>query len=308
MNALVDLIFMFFICAFAGWCVEVFLKYRQFHRFINRGFLTGPWLPIYGFGAVLIKLTVGAVSPLESSYSTTFVIAFIVCGLAEYMTSWVLEKIFHARWWDYSQKPMNLNGRIWIGNLVLFGLAGVVIVKFVDPLLTQFLSRFSLRGKSIVAGVLLAVFLADFVVSMFVMKLVKAGIEQSTADNTEEVNAEIKHLLSDKNYFYRRFADAYPNVIYRTERINQRMEALRRENERRLQEIRQKGSSITHELAQRRDELVASLEPVSAIKSDIIEKQRALIAEIYDEATATEDQRALMRQIRERTEKLGGRG
>ena len=62
---------------------------------------------------------------------------FLLCGFLEYMTSYVLEKRFHARWWDYSSKPMNLHGRVWIGNLVLFGLGGVVIVDLINPLLLR---------------------------------------------------------------------------------------------------------------------------------------------------------------------------
>ena len=116
-ESLVNFILLFFIYAFLGWCIEVTLKFFQFHRFINRGFLAGPWLPIYGSGATLITILVKGLSSLESSVGTTFVISFVLCGIVEYMTSFVLEKRFHARWWDYSQKPMNLHGRVWIGNL-----------------------------------------------------------------------------------------------------------------------------------------------------------------------------------------------
>ena len=76
-------------------------------------------------------------APLEFSVGTTFAVSFLLCGFLEYMTSYVLEKRFHARWWDYSSKPMNLHGRVWIGNLVLFGLGGVVIVDLINPLLLR---------------------------------------------------------------------------------------------------------------------------------------------------------------------------
>ena len=86
-ESLVNLILLFFTYAFLGWCIEVTLKYFQFHRFINRGFLTGPWLPIYGSGAALITIAAKALSPLESSVGAPFVIAFILCGVREYLTS-----------------------------------------------------------------------------------------------------------------------------------------------------------------------------------------------------------------------------
>ena len=111
-DRLINLILLFFAYAFLGWCIEVTLKYFQFHRFINRGFLTGPWLPIYGSGAALITVVIKGLAPLEFSVGTTFIVSFLLCGFLEYMTSYVLEERFHARWWDYSQKPMNLHGRV----------------------------------------------------------------------------------------------------------------------------------------------------------------------------------------------------
>ena len=181
----VNILLLFFIYGFAGWCMEVILKYRQFHRFINRGFLTGPLLPIYGGGAILITVIIGNLTSVESGFVMTFALSFVICGAVEYFTSLILEKIFHARWWDYSQKSMNLHGRIWIGNLILFGLAGVAIIHLLNPgLLYPFLNSFSLKVREAVLTFLLVVFAADCVVSFFVLKLVKRGIDSSEADNT----------------------------------------------------------------------------------------------------------------------------
>ena len=126
-QTIAELIVLFFCYSVAGWCMEVTLKYIQFHRFINRGFLIGPYCPIYGSGAVVVTVLVGGLIG-NASYIVTFLASFILCGVLEYFVSWYMEKMFHARWWDYSQKPMNLHGRIWIGNLVLFGIGGVAIV------------------------------------------------------------------------------------------------------------------------------------------------------------------------------------
>ena len=202
----INIILQFFIFGFAGWCMEVVLKYRQFHRFINRGFLTGPILPIYGFGVILITLVVGNLASVESGVVMTFALSFVICGVVEYLTSFVLEKIFHARWWDYSQKPMNLHGRVWIGNLVLFGLAGVAIIHIVNPVLFPALDRIPVNVRRTTAVVLLAVIAADYVISYFVLKLVKVGVDSSEADNTEEISKEVRQLLTNKSYFYRRFS------------------------------------------------------------------------------------------------------
>ena len=289
-ESLINLILLFFAYAFLGWCIEVTLKYFQFRRFINRGFLTGPWLPIYGSGAALITVVIKGLAPLEFSVGTTFAVSFLLCGFLEYMTSYVLEKRFHARWWDYSQKPMNLHGRVWIGNLILFGLGGILIVDLVNPLLARISLPLSLPVREALALSLSAVFLADYVMSHFVLKLVKTGVERSEADNTEAISKEVKLLLSDRSVFHRRFAEAYPEVVYRTERIAARIEKVRSETEKLRQEVEMR-------TAQMRREVAENLEPSTSIKNSIIEKQDALIGMIYREETASPEMKNLKRDI-----------
>ena len=290
---LINLILLFFAYAFLGWCIEVTLKYFQFHRFINRGFLTGPWLPIYGSGAVLITIGVNGIAPVESSVGTTFVVSFVLCGIVEYMTSFILEKRFHARWWDYSQKPMNLHGRVWIGNLILFGLGGVLIVELFNPLFFRLSGQMSFRLREILAIVLSCIFAADYVMSHFVLKLVKAGVESSEADDTEAINKEVHLLLYDRSFFYRRFAEAYPDVIYRTERIAARMEAIKAETERLRLEAERRAAEMKEELA-------VNLEPTARVKNTIIEKQEALIDLLYREDTASDEMKALKHEVEEK--------
>ena len=292
-ESLINLILLFFAYAFLGWCIEVTLKYFQFHRFINRGFLTGPWLPIYGSGAALITIAVKGLSPLESSVGTTFMVSFILCGVVEYMTSFVLEKRFHARWWDYSQKPMNLHGRVWIGNLILFGLGGVLIVEMINPLLLRLSGHLSFRLRETLAIILSSIFTADYVMSHFVLKLVKTGVENSEADDTEAINKEIRLLLNDRSFFHRRFAEAYPEVLYRTERIAARVEAIKAETERLRLEAELRVAEVKHEVE-------VNLEPTAMVKNTIIEKQEALIDLLYQEDTASDEMKALKHEVEEK--------
>ena len=286
----INIILLFFIYAFAGWCMEVALKYRQYHRFINRGFLTGPVCPIYGCGAVLITLVIGNLTRVESGLVMTFALSFVICGAVEYLTSLVLEKIFHARWWDYSQKPMNLHGRVWIGNLMLFGLAGIAIIHLLNPAIYRVLDRIPTGKREVLAVVLLAIIAADFVISYFVLKLVKVGVDSSEADNTEEISKEVRQLLTNRSYFYKRFSDAYPEVVYRTERVQARLAAVKAEAERIRQEAEKR-------LDARAEKVAASLEPVHMIRADLIGKQDALIAMLYDEESASDDMKRLKAEI-----------
>ena len=308
MEYFIDLILLFFVFAFIGWCIEIILKYFQFGRFINRGFLMGPWLPIYGSGAVLITVCVTGVSGLESGIGITFVISFIVCGLIEYLTSYFMEKRFHARWWDYSNKPMNLQGRIWIGNLVLFGIGGIFIIHIADPVLYRVFDNTGLLIKEIIAAVLTVVFISDYTISHFVLKLVKAGVETSEADNTEEISREVKLLLSNRSVFYRRFADAYPEVIYKTEKIAARMEEIRNEIEQMRSEAEQRFDEMNRKwdeskaewnasLEAKKEYLRSNLESTGSIRNNLIKRQGELIDLLYDEKSADPSIKALKEEI-----------
>ena len=296
----VRMVLLFFAYSFAGWCIEVTLKWIQFHRFINRGFLTGPVCPIYGAGAVLITACAEQLAPVESAVGTTFALSFVLCGALEYLTSWFMEKRFHARWWDYSKKPMNLNGRVWIGNLALFGLGGTAVVHLFDPLLDRVIGALPPRAAQIAAIFLLAVFAADYALTHFILRLVKLAVENSRADSTEEIGREIRMLLEDRSVFTRRFADAYPEVIYRTERIRARIEAVRAETER----LRREAERRIGEGAQR---AAKSLEPSAVIRSGIIARQDELIGMLYDEGTATDEMKRLKRGIEAERRRLAAR-
>ena len=123
---------LFIIYAVAGWIMEVTCKLIQYKRFINRGFLIGPYCPIYGYGALLITFLLGR---YKYDALVLFVMAIVVCGTLEYLTSLVMEKMFKARWWDYSQRKFNLNGRVCLGTIIPFGILGLMVTYVTNPFL-----------------------------------------------------------------------------------------------------------------------------------------------------------------------------
>ena len=137
------------------------------------------------------------------------------------------------------------------------------------------------------------IFVADYVMSHFVLKLVKTGVESSEADDTEVINKEIHLLLSDRSFFHRRFAEAYPEVLYRTERIAARVEAIKAETERLRLEAEQRAAEVKREVE-------VNLEPTAMVKNTIIEKQEALIDLLYQEDTASDEMKALKREVEEK--------
>lgn len=278
-----QLLWLFFIYSVAGWVTEVFLKFLEYKRFINRGFLIGPYCPIYGAGAVLITVGGKLLSPVDRTWAMSFLIAFVLCGLLEYLTSYILEKYFHARWWDYTERPMNLHGRVWIGNLILFGIGGVFILEDFNPRLLALAHRLEPR---LFAAILIAVsilFVADAVMSYFIMNLLKQGVEKSRADKSEEIAAEVRFLLENRSVFHKRILDAYPELTFRTEMVKARLERIRKEGEaiRLLAEEKVEAmEAFAKETASK------NLTPTRILQREIIEKQDALIASLKEGADA----------------------
>ena len=123
----------FMIYSVVGWIYESILCSVAQKKFINRGFLNGPYCPIYGSGAVLVILVLGK---LTNPFLLFFAGALLTCSL-EYLTSFVMEKLFHARWWDYSKRKFNINGRVCLIGAVVFGAFSTVLVLWIHPLVTK---------------------------------------------------------------------------------------------------------------------------------------------------------------------------
>ena len=123
-------LFIFFVNAFLGWCTEVSYAALVTGRFVNRGFLNGPWCPVYGFGVVIV---LAFLEPLKSNLLLLFLSSVVLTSALEWATGFVLEKIFHQRWWDYSDQPFNLNGYICLRFSIAWGLACLFVVKLLHP-------------------------------------------------------------------------------------------------------------------------------------------------------------------------------
>lgn len=127
----------FFVYSFLGWCSEVAFAAFKERRFINRGFLNGPYCPIYGFGVVIV---ISLLSSFENNLILLFAASVILTTLLEGLTGWVLDKIFHNKWWDYSDMPMNIGGYVCLIFSLMWGVACVVIVKVLHPLIHKLLA------------------------------------------------------------------------------------------------------------------------------------------------------------------------
>ena len=124
------MVWIFFVYAFLGWCTEVSYAALVSGRFVNRGFLNGPWCPVYGFGVVIV---LAGLEPLRSNLLLLFLGSVALTSALEWLTGFVLEKLFHQRWWDYSDQPFNLGGYICLRFSIAWGLACLFVVEILHP-------------------------------------------------------------------------------------------------------------------------------------------------------------------------------
>ena len=205
---------LFIIYSFAGWIMETLWVSWCNKRLVDRGFLIGPYCPIYGFGALLIVLLL---SKLSFSPILVFLMTVLVCGALEYFASWIMEKIFKARWWDYSNVKFNLNGRICLKNLIAFGIMGIAVIYVINPNLEIWIEYFLNKDQlRFLAFLLWTIFIMDFVVSTIVVygfrRITEKVNEERIGDNTEQITRMVRKLLSEKSFFHRRFINAYPKL------------------------------------------------------------------------------------------------
>lgn len=205
---------LFMIYSVAGWIMEVTCKSFEAKKFINRGFMIGPYCPIYGWGAIFITILL---KRYISDWIVLFFMSMITCGILEYLTSYVMEKLFHARWWDYSRRKYNINGRICLETLVPFGLLGLTIMYITNPIILNGLHNIPDNILNVIAIVLFVIFTIDGIVSLKVVSNVRAtstklNKEAKTMDNTEEITAKVKEILRNKSVLNRRLINAYPNL------------------------------------------------------------------------------------------------
>jgi len=154
----INLILIFFVTSFVGWIWEVSLHFMQDGTYVNRGTLHGPWLPIYGWGAILMLILLVRARKNILLYVGS---SIVVCGVLEYVTSWVLEVTKGQRWWDYTGYFLNLNGRICAEGLIAFAIGGVMLTYLISPVLDAMLNRIRFVIRVVAAAVLIVLFAAD---------------------------------------------------------------------------------------------------------------------------------------------------
>ena len=179
----------FFVYGFLGWCTEVAYAAAKQGKFVNRGFLNGPICPVYGIG---VGVVVQFLTPVENNLVLLYISSTILVTVIEGITGFLLEKIFHNKWWDYSEQPLNIGGYVCVLFSLIWGVFCVLIVKIIHPLIYKVLTMIPLVLGIVVMACLAVGLLADlYVTASGILKM------NRRLEAMEKIAAELKEL-SDK--------------------------------------------------------------------------------------------------------------
>ena len=221
-------ILLFFLYSFLGWCLEILCKLISDHKFINRGFLIGPYCPIYGTGAIIMTFLL---KKYLDDPITLWIMIILCCSILEYFVSFILEKIFHARWWDYSTNKVNINGRICLETMIPFSIFGLFILYKCNPFFLNLINAIPHTILYLLTIILLIGFIVDLILSTKIIYNIQNITTNVTKkmifkkDDTERITKLVREKIEkSKSLLNRRMIHAFPHLtlLQRTRKKNKK--------------------------------------------------------------------------------------
>ena len=178
----------FIIFSCMGWIWEVIYKYFRWHVFIKRGMNHLPWLPIYGWGSIIVLFMYLLMK--KKNIIKVFLTSAVICTTFEYFSSWLLEKAFGLRWWNYRNYFLNINGRICLQSFLLFGIIGVLGIYILVPKVYNFINRIESKRFYQIMPIIILIFMTDITISF-----IKPNQgEHITYSNRTEKDVEVRNI------------------------------------------------------------------------------------------------------------------
>ena len=206
----------FFIYSAIGWFCESIFCSIPAKKFINRGFLIGPLCPIYGFGALLV---IWLLKPVASNLLLLFLCGILSTSILEYFTSYIMEKLFHMKWWDYSDHRFHIHGRVCFTNSIIFGIMSVLVVHVLHPLVVYLVGLLPPVQLIIATGIIFLVFIADLIISVLTILQINGKLQQFYLifEELQEKSKAYTVLLKEKNNMH--FEQLHQNIEERLQRL-----------------------------------------------------------------------------------------
>ncbi len=237
--SLYQMALMFCFWAFVGWCIEVCYMTIETGEYQNRGFLSMPICPIYGFGVLMIAVFS---RPIADKPLLLFAISLVLCTTLELVVGLGMEKLFNTRWWDYSHEKFNYRGYICPKVSILWGLGCVLVIKVVQPLVETVVNHIPFKAGIIFIAIMAVLIAIDLTASLCAVAnlnkrlkqiddisalMLKGSIKigEKLANETNEILDKYEKLLAIRDRQTERFLRAFPNI--RSVTHSESMEALK---------------------------------------------------------------------------------
>lgn len=280
-----DILVYFILYSIVGYMLEVIYAALVLGKFVNRGFLNGPWCPIYGFGMVIVALTL---KPVSSSLIALFIGSVLVTSIIEFVTGFVLEKVFKQKWWDYTDEPFNLGGYICLKFSLIWGIACVFVVKLVLPFTDLISSALHNTVGIIVMFALLLLMLADLAATVVTIAGIrkKLRLMNSIAAKLKENSNSIGGFLSEETLELKSKFDSLSEQITEkggAKRMLNAFPTLKKNNTKKLSELRESiNESIERSRAKTREAREKSRENIAEVRENLTEAYENLGRRVAD--------------------------
>lgn len=220
-----ETLWLFCIYAFLGWCVEVIYATVNSGKFVNRGFLNGPVCPIYGFGVTVVIL---CLTPLKDNLIILFIGSVILTSLMELVTGFILERIFNDKWWDYSDEHFNINGYICLKFSLIWGLACILVVEVVQPIIYKFINAVPIRAGRFLLSIFILSFIIDFIATVITISKFKkrAYLMEELVGKMRAISDEIGENISEGVLFAMEKQEEFASKVDK-EKLREELEELK---------------------------------------------------------------------------------
>lgn len=271
---------LFFVYAFLGWCAEVAFAACKNGRFVNRGFLNGPICPIYGFGLIGVVLLL---RPVEDNLILLYIGSFLLTSLIELVTGYLLEKCFHAKWWDYSAMPLNIGGYVCLLFSLVWGLACMAIVRWVHPLVFSLVDHLPKLLVYILDSIFVCVLAVDLAATVASIRKLSQRLSNLTqlANEIHEISDSLGENIAERTLATRkRLEEGQQKLEEKMDRIEEKRDLSREVSERRLAELRLKLEGVLGEKRFGHRRLLEAFPNLSSHRnSEALERMRVFFEE-----------------------------
>lgn len=269
----------FALYCFIGWAGESLYESVKYKKWINRGFLNGPFLPIYGSGAIIILF---ATLPVRHNAVLVFIFGMLSATILEYFTGWVMESIFKVRYWDYTVQPFNLNGYICLGTSIAWGVCSEILIFLLHKPVEKLVLSIDKNILRIIVIVFAVYFVVDVVLSAQEAFNLRKLIKESIANN-EELRRLQKRLdvviavIDDSKEKFKSNVEQKRQEM--KDEFEQKRQEIREDIEHKYQEIREDIDQRKSEREQKRQNIRSEFdEEINKLKAEIAASREKLAA------------------------------